>query len=623
MTALAAVFDPAGPAHADAVRRMLSAAAHRGSARSIVWSSGPCTLGSGASITGGGPAPVAFAESADGSALIFDGRLDNASDLCRDLSLTGEITAATVALSACARWAEASAARLLGDFAFVVYDAPRHRVIAARDALGQRPMFYAACRGFVILASESQQILAHPSFDPRPNEGAIAEFLASRPTTVEETVWQGVMRLPPAHALVVDDRGARPLRYWRFDPTRSLDAASEDEYAEQFVALFEQAIACRTRDRSRVGVFLSGGLDSSAIAGCAARSKREYGGAAVSTYSLTFPGSPVDETPFIDAVTRLWNLSSVRLASRVPAREAIEQEIDRYADLPAYPNGAILDPLRRRASADVDVVLTGYGGDDWFTGTPLHTADLIRAGRWLTAARQIRADASLPGRGYTATSLVRAAVAPLLSPRARAILRPLAGLRGSRFEWIPQSFARAVALEDRLRGRATETAGASFAQREIDRVASSLPQVLGDELEDRAAAAAGIEQRHPFNDRRLAEFGFALPEAQRSGAGVTKVVIRRALAPVLPPLVRDRRDKAEFSSTLVETLEGIGGREFFVRLRAAEAGWVNGPAVMDIYDEMLALYRAGHQSYIPLADAAWSVAAVELWLNRWSKEQRA
>jgi asparagine synthase (glutamine-hydrolysing) len=145
--------------------------------------------------------------------------------------------------------------------------------------------------------------------------------------------------------------------------------------------------------------------------------------------------------------------------------------------------------------------------------------------------------------------------------------------------------------------------------------------VIGDELEDRSAAAAGLDQRHPFNDRRLAEFGFGLPESQRWAGGETKVVMRRALGGVLPESVRRRNDKAEFSSTLVEAIEVLGGRAFLSRLRVVEAGWVDGPVIQQMYDEMAGLYRRGQESYIPLADAVWRVASVELWLH--SKTQRS
>jgi asparagine synthase (glutamine-hydrolysing) len=301
-------------------------------------------------------------------------------------------------------------------------------------------------------------------------------------------------------------------------------------------------------------------------------------------------------------------------------REEIEREVARYRDLPTYPHGRVLDPLRRRAAAEVDVALSGSGGDDWFTGSPVHTADLLRDGRWLEAARQYRHDVALPGRGYTRAGLLRTAIAPLLSPPARAILRPLVGTRPPVHAWIRPEFAERVALRERLRWPPLKRAR-TLVQAEIHRTTNSLMQMIGDELEDRATSAAGLDQRDPFNDRRVVEFGFALPERQRWSAGRTKVVLRRAAAPVLPAMVLERDDKAEFSSTFVEALAALGGRPFFETLQTAAAGWVDAAVTRRMYDEMIGLYTQGRESYIPLVLALWSVAAVELWLNHQHKER--
>lgn len=615
MTAIAAAFGADGrPADVE-VRRMLDAAAHRGAQAAATWSSGPATLGHRASVARDGVPQAPFAASPGGNAIVFDGRLDNRDDLCRALAPASPLSDAALALAAYGKWSEEAPAYLLGDFAFAVWDAGKRRLVCARDVFGQRPLFYACGAGATAVASEPQQLLAHPDVRPVVNEGAIAEYLTCAPMSMEETIWAGVTRLPPAHAVIVSSAGVRRFRYWDFDLDARIEYAREEEYAEHFQALFRTAIACRTSGAASVGVFLSGGLDSSAIAGTAQVLARELGAAPVRAFSLRFPGKDLDETPYIEAVVQQWGLPSVRLDARSATRDEIKRDVARYQDLPTYPNGSVLDPLRRRAAPEVDVLLTGYGGDDWFTGSPLHTADLLREGRVLAAARQYWHDIALPGRGYTRAGLLRTAIAPLLPRAARAVLRPLAGARRPSYDWIRPEFAARVGLSDRLRWPAPQ-ACRTLVQASIHMLANSLQQVMGDELEDRAAAVAGLDQRHPFNDRRLAEFGFALPESQRWAGGETKVVMRRALDAVLPASVRRRNDKAEFTSTLVDTIETLGGRAFLSRLRGAEAGWIDGPVIQRMYGEMVGLYRRGDEAYIRLADAVWSVAAVELWLQQ-------
>jgi asparagine synthase (glutamine-hydrolysing) len=624
MTAIAAVFraDGSGDAGCEdpgGVRRMLDAAAHRGGGPAVVWTSESCTIGYRGSIGRDGLPRAAFASAPDGSVVAFDGRLDNGDDLRAALA-SGSTDDPSLLLAAYEKRADEAPALLLGDFAFALWDARRRRLVCARDVFGQRPLFYASGRGITVVASEPQQLLAHPDIPRRVNEGVVAERLAAAPTSVEETLWSGINRLPPAHAAIISGTGIRRFRYWDFDPDARLECGRDEEYAARFMDLLRSAIACRTRDASTVGVFLSGGLDSSAIAGTAQMLARERGAAPVRAFSLTFPGSEADETPYIDAVVQQWSLPSVRLPARCAMREDIEREVARYRDVPQYPNGFMLDALRQRAAADVDVVLTGYGGDDWFTGGPLHTADLLRGGRLAAAARQYWSDTALPGRSFTRLGLLRTAVAPLLPRAARPALRPLAGGSRRTHEWIRPEFAERTALRDRLRwpeARACRT----LVQTEIRRMINAPVQILGDELEDRAAAAACLEQRHPFNDRRLAEFGFALPESQRWAGGETKLVMRRALKTVLPPAVARRNDKAEFSSTFVDTIENLGGRRFFSGLRTAEAGWIDEAVVQRTYERMAALYRRRDEAYIPLADAIWGVGAIELWLTAQDKER--
>jgi asparagine synthase (glutamine-hydrolysing) len=611
VTAIAAIL---GPGEERDLRRMLDAAAHRGPLPPAIWSSPFVRLGVRGSRRHGDSRSL-LAEDTNGSAVVFDGRLDNRDELRGALGLPAEAESAAIVLASYARSSEEGIANLLGDFAFVLWDAPARRLIAARDHLGQRPLFHASIGGTAFIASEPQQLLAHPSLPSTINEGCIAEWLAGRPSTVSETVWSAVGRLPPAHVLTVKEGAQRVKRYWDLSSSPTMTSGSDEDYAAAFDDLFREAIGCRTRDAQRVGVFLSGGLDSSAIAAVTARLARERDAPGVHAFSLAFPGLPVDETPYSSAVVDRWRLCGHVIPAQAPAPAAIADEIDRYRDLPPYPNGMILDPLRRLAAGHVDVVLTGYGGDEWFTGSPSHTADLLREGRVMAAARQFLHDRRLPGRTYTTAGLLRTAFAPLLPPWARAVLRPVAGAARETFPWITADFARRASLADRLRREPVPTFPTEV-QRNLYRIVNGLPQVLGDELEDRAAAAAGIEQRHPFNDRRLAQFGFTLPERQRWRDGETKAVLRRALGDALPDAVRGRNDKAEFSPIAVETLELLGGASFLARLRIAEAGWVDAAVVQRAYEDMRRLYSRGDEAYIRCTDIVWNVAAAELWFTR-------
>ena len=596
---------------------LASGLAEVGSAgRVTTWTNGRVALGHCASaVDPNGPQP--YVHRASGSAIVFDGRIDNLDEVKDALGIPRHDAAhpAAIVLAAHLRWGEAAGVRILGDFAFAIWDAPAGRLICVRDPLGQRPLFYSVQAGSTIVASDAHQVLAHPGVPAIPHEGMLAEYLTGFVTTADETVWRGVYRVPQAHALVAGEGGVRVTRYWDFDLGKVLHYQRADEYDEHFRELFARAVACRVRGEHKVGIFLSGGIDSSAIAGVAA-SARSAGGPAVHAVSLVYPGDPCDEASFIDDTIRRWDLPCERLRYVPPVRADFERAAERFRHLPLDPNGGFEQPqYRRAAETGLRVMLTGFGGDEWFTGSPSYASDLFREGRLIAATRRLLHDAALPGRGYTYLGLARGAVGPLLPSWAVRVLRPLAGARPLRCDWIPEAFAARVALPDR-QARRPQPRTSSLAQHEIHRVANGAQRTLADEHEQLASRHAGLDERHPFYDRRVAEFGLSLPEPERNHRGVTKVIVRRALAGLLVDSVRTRNDKAEFSSTCVAAISAVGGRAALARLRSADAGWVDGAVALRMHDDMIRLYREGNAAYIRLADVLWTILAIELWLER-------
>ena len=515
--------------------------------------------------------------------IAFHGRLDNADEVRSRLGIERTLSDGGLALGAWRALGASAGALLEGDFAFAVWDAAARQFLCIRDGMGQRPVFYAVLPHLIAIGSEPQQILEHPGVPREINERTVAEYLSGLPLTVDETLWTAVRRLPPGHALLATADTAQVTRVWDFDPAFDAGCRSDGEYADRFRDLFTAAV--RRRATARPAVFLSGGIDSSAVTAMAA-SLTPAGGARVRGFSVTFPGRGCDESPFIESVTRFCGVEGSVLAAAPATREAVCAEIDRYLDVPAYPNGSVMDPLRQRAAAmGASVVMTGYGGDEWFAGR-----------------RPLR-------------SGIGGAVRRLLPAGVRRTIRRVRGASAPPpIDWIASGFARRTNLGDRW--TVSAPAFHSAAQQEIYAVVRSATQVVADELEERAASAAGIDQRHPFYDRSLAEFGLGLPEAQRFAQGRSKAVIRRALADLLPPDVAARTDKAEFSATFVDALEALGGAACFERLRVEAIGWVDGAAVRRRYARMMELYRLGNESYIPWTDGLWEVAAVELWFRR-------
>lgn len=604
------------------LRRMTDAVAHRGPDGEGTWIQG--SIGLGHRILRVTPQSrresQPLADATGTLCIAFDGRIDNRDELAAALranrALLRSDTDAELALHAYERWGEDCPAHILGDFAFAIWDGRARRLFCARDPLGMRPLCYRLEGRTFLLGSELHQLLgSDESF--RPNEGMVGEYLLGAPTSLEETLHTGILRLPAAHALIAGAGGVRKSRYWDIDPAREVRCRTDREYAECFSTIFDEAVRARLRSDGPVGVLLSGGLDSSSVLMTASRAASGAPDAspAIEAFSLTFPGRPWDETRYVEAAVGAARVRSHLFESRQDGLASYAAQARTYRDLPQYPNGAMTDGIKVLArERGVRILLTGFGGDEWLTGSLYHTADLLRRLRFVKALRQLYADVRLPRR-FTLAKCARLAVAPLLPPALRRAIRRILGRTETLPRWIDPDFAKRISLRDRLRAKPAAPSFRSFAQATMYAIARGGVQAHTDEIDERSTAAFGIEPRHPFNDRRLVEFALALPEDQRWRGGVTKYVLRQALGPALPAAIRTRADKAEFSGVYPEALEACGGERLFASLESAARGWIDGALLRDMYREMRSLHARGEPGYAAHLGPLWMVVAIELWLQ--------
>ena len=345
--------------------------------------------------------------------------------------------------------------RLVGDFAFALWD-PRHRsLFCARDPLGVQPFYYAERPDLFVWGTELGQVLAHPGVDRTPDEGYAAELLTVYVRSEQATLYRGVRRLPPAHALVVDPRGIRVFRYWDIDLAREIRYRRDEEYADHFRALFEEAVRCRLRCNGHIAAHLSGGLDSSSVVGIAADLGRHGCAPPVPAVSLVFPQRPeIDETPYIQDVVRATGVPWICVEAPAFDAAAWRRSVVRRSDFPEFPNDAAFGGIRRAlADRGVRVTLSGEGGDLALTGSFFYYADLLRNGRLVAAFRRYVDVARSEGRGWTSAMFLQGGVWPLLPPGAKRAVRGMARRWRPNVvpSWIAAPFAQRTALADRLR----------------------------------------------------------------------------------------------------------------------------------------------------------------------------
>jgi asparagine synthase (glutamine-hydrolysing) len=604
------------------VERMLARLAHRGPDDAGAWVEG--TVGLGAAVLRSTQESLQeklpLVDETGNLALTADARLDNRDELIEALGpgrrLPDAVGDADLILRAYDAWGEDCSERLLGDFAFALWDRRRRTLFCARDPMGVRPLYYHRGPRLFAFASEPQAILCLPEVPRRLHEPRVAACFVPILDDPGVTFHDGVRRLPPGHSLSVR-AGASPLRrYWALDPTREVRHGSDDDYAEAFREAFTRAVRGRLRSAVPVGAMLSGGLDSSSVV-CVARSLAAEGERVpLPTFSAVFPGFAVcDERPFIDAVVAQGGLDPhyVRADDLDP--------LGAPDGLPWHEDGAFLDPsyymrgalYRVARERGVRVILEGIGGDVVASHGVAHLHELARAGRWIAVGRE----AAALGRafGTPAWPVVRDVARPLVPAPLRRAWRAVRHRHTPPWgQIVNPELARRIDLADRIEEERRRWLALGRRSR-TDHWRRLVSRGLSDTLEalDGAAAAAGLELRDPFLDRRLVECCLAFPADQKLRRGSTRVAMRHAMGPLLPDEIRRRTGKADLGLMIPRALATFGRERLDAVMRTAPeiaGAYVDVGAVRRAYDHYVAA-GARHD-----AMTVWRVVTLALWLRR-------
>jgi asparagine synthetase B (glutamine-hydrolysing) len=535
MSGILAVFHRDGrPVATETVRRMATAMADAGPDGLEVWTRGEIGLAVASFHTVpeqvGEPAPLVNGD----LAIAFDGRIDNRAELRRALAARGqrlppEAGDGAHVLAAYRVWGDELPPRLIGEHAFVLWDGRTRRILGVRDHVGVRALRWWSDGRTLVACSHFAPILAHPAVPARPNEGVVAEWLCNMPTSIDESLWDGVLSVPGGGRLRAGrDHPGRVDRYWRpQDEIGRRRIRSADEAREMLVELVTEAVRCRMRAVGRPLVELSGGWDSSTVAVVAHDLHAAGEITDFELFAALYPGLPCDETPWIEAVEQ----QLARTATRRPQAPADPVEDERTVRALRHPFAR--DPLREIVvSAQRRVGLTGQGGDEVVGGM------FYDLGSLLDPRRARRAS----GRGARA----------LLHETARPLIRPLlpVRVRAARLPtfppWVSPALLQRTSLAERVARREPLVTHGSVRSRATAASLDSFSIHMMD-LDFELERGPYLEYRHPMLDVRLVRFALALP-ARIAGTFDTdpRRLHAAAFGDRLPRLVRARRLGTDF-----------------------------------------------------------------------------
>jgi asparagine synthase (glutamine-hydrolysing) len=551
-----------------------------------------------------------FSDPTDRIWLACNGEIYNAAELRRrfsDYPFRSRSDVETIIPLYLARGAEGFA-DLVGMFAIALWDERAGTLVLARDPAGEKPLFYAAAAGAVAFASEVRPLIEIPGMPRRLDQQAVGAFATLGYVPQPRTMFEAVRAVPAGTVLAISTEGHRPLRYW--DPTRVRPVERPAQAAERLRDLLDAAVRRQLSADVPVGVFASGGLDSSLVAASATEA---LGRNRLYTFTAGFTAPGYDESPFARFLARGLGTRHVEvMVDEAALADAFDTIVTRIAEPIADP--AVLPTLllARRARESVTVVLGGEGADELFGGYPTYLGHAL-APRFtgmpgLIQGAVRRLITALPD------SEAKVPISALLKQFAACADRPW---RERHLAWLgtgvdPRALGVPSSPAEDL--PATGAEDPVLAQAMLLDYQTYLRDQLLVKL-DRATMQVGLESRSPYLDPELTRYALSLHPRLKVKGLTTKHLLKQAARGRLPARIVRRRKRG--LSVPVAAWLRHGLRAEAARLLAPERLRRQG-VVSDVYVRgLLAEHLSGRRNH---ARALWTLIVLERWLERWAPE---
>jgi asparagine synthase (glutamine-hydrolysing) len=495
--------------------------------------------------------------------ITFNGAIYNYKEVREELAALGRSfrtqTDTEAILAAYAEWGPRCVERFNGMWAFAILDTRANRLFASRDRFGVKPLYYHRQPDLLLFASEIKALLALPFVERRIHTGRAYDYLMwGIIKTCEETFFEGVSELPPAHNLTVDLASGRveTARYYALPFAREVgrfDRRAFDEHAERVRALVTRSVRLRLRADVPIGSCLSGGIDSSSIVATIRKILEEEKipqvGEIQKVFTACYDDPAIDESRFARAVvektgSRWFRTSPLAADLWRDLAHLVRAQEEPFGSTSIYAQYRVMKLIRE---SGVTVALDGQGGDELFVGYnsqyPAFFWDLVRGGRVGALASEWR---GLAHASFSRGSLVRG-MGEYLAARVLPGGAMTAAAKAFRGEGacLRADFVRA---HEERNARISERASLSLNHLSHEMLTQFiLPLLL--RYEDRNSMAWSIESRTPFaDDHPLIEYVSGIPSIYKIHDGWSKALLREAMRPLLPEAVYRRTDKIGFAT---------------------------------------------------------------------------
>ncbi|NIK76080.1 asparagine synthase (glutamine-hydrolysing) [Paenibacillus castaneae] len=507
--------------------------------------------------------------------IIADAIIDNRKELFQLLDVRNDfrdqMTDAQLILLSYSKWGVESPKYLIGDFVFIIWDEREQRVFAARDFSGSRTLYYHWNGERLAMCTTMKALFNLPNVEKQLNEQWLAQFLAISTVVdavdITQNVFKDIWQLPPSHCITIEDGRLKVMRYFTLSVGKKIHFKSDEQYVEAFQAVFQEAVDARLRTHRQVGSQLSGGLDSGAVVGFAAKTLRPLD-KQIHTFSYTPSNEFIDytprhmianETPYINSTVQYVggiNPNYLDFADRNsyseidPCLDALEMPYKYFSN-----SFWIRGIFEKAAEQDVGVLLTGARGNltiSWGEALTNYVL-LFKKLKWIRLQNELKAYSKNMRTG-------RARLLSLMSKEAIPMLDRSTEVQDPFKPIINKEFARKTKVFDQLREHGMDESG-WFTETNIFNLRKQhfedpFTWISTNTAMSKFSLPTAVWSRDPTNDIRVIRFCLSVPEDQYVYNGYNRALIRRATVGMLPDEVR-----------LNQHIRGVQGADWIHRMQ--------------------------------------------------------
>jgi asparagine synthase (glutamine-hydrolysing) len=531
----------------DLFKKMNNTLRHRGPDGSGIWIEGPVALGHQMLHTTPESLQekLPFEDEDSGIVITSDARIDNRDELSTLLKIENseKVADSLFILKSYQKWGDKCPEKLLGDFAFAIWDPVNEQLFCARDHMGIKPFYYYHFEDVFYFATEMKALYSIPDIPMRLNDLKVVYYFINEFIDRKLTFYQNINRLGAAHTLKIYKNNFLEKKFWNLNPDLFIEFDSEEEYIQTFREIFAESIRCRLRTNFSLGFELSGGLDSSSIVCMAKKILNDSGkNESLKTFSYVINGnSDINVTNFIEKVVNMGGIKPNFIQGDKIGLLEDMATILKYQEQPnGSPNTSIFWNLYKKMhEKNVRVFLSGDGGDEVGFRGQNYFKDLLANFKLIKLIKEITNYSKRSNQTFT-NVFFRKTFFPLLPVHLKDFVNQKFLNKNQRLILTPK-FVDKFGGETYLRDINESYIKAAKTVRTYHYyVLNELSNQSVHEPVNMVCSAFSIEPRYPFRDKRLIEFAYGIPDDMKFKFGWDRYLHRVAMTGILPKEIQWR-----------------------------------------------------------------------------------